>query len=89
MSDLYDRDVYAWANEQAGLLRAGKLSDADTINIAAEIESMGRSEKRELVSRLASLLLHLLPATCPYNFSDMLDEAFRPGEAPDDALSRR
>jgi hypothetical protein len=59
-NDLYDRDFYAWANEQAALLRAGKLSDADVANIAEEIESMGRSEKRELVSRLVVLLLHLL-----------------------------
>jgi hypothetical protein len=57
---LYDRDFYAWANEQAGLLRAGRLSEADIDHIAEEIESMGKSEKRELVSRLAILLLHLL-----------------------------
>ena len=57
---LYDRDFYAWANEQAALLRAGKLSVADIEHIAEEIESMGRSEKRELVSRLEILLLHLL-----------------------------
>ncbi|MGB8843229.1 MAG: DUF29 domain-containing protein [Aliidongia sp.] len=62
MSDpsLYDRDFYAWANEQAALLRAGKLSAADIENIAEEIESMGRTEKRELVNRLTVLLLHLL-----------------------------
>jgi hypothetical protein len=60
VSDLYDRDFYAWTAEQAGLLRAGNLSDADIAHIAEEIESMGRSEKRELVSRLAVLLLHLL-----------------------------
>ena len=60
MSDLYDRDFYRWANEQAALLRAGKLSAADIENIAEEIESMGRSEKRELVSRLEVLLTHLL-----------------------------
>ena len=62
MSDpsLYDQDFYAWANEQAALLRAGKLSAADIEHIAEEIESMGRTEKRELVSRLAVLLLHLL-----------------------------
>jgi hypothetical protein len=58
--DNYDRDFYAWANEQAALLRAGKLSLADVENIAEEIESMGRAEKRELVSRLTALLLHLL-----------------------------
>ena len=60
MSDLYDRDFYAWTAEQAALLRAGKLSSADTAHIAEEIESMGRSEKRELVSRLTVLLQHLL-----------------------------
>ena len=57
---LYDRDFYAWANTQAELLRAGRLSEADLDNIAEEIESMGRSEKRELVSRLTVLLHHLL-----------------------------
>ena len=59
-STLYDRDFYAWANEQAGLLRDGKLTQADIEHIAEEIESMGKSEKRELVSRLTILLLHLL-----------------------------
>ena len=57
---LYDRDFYAWANEQAALLRAGKLSAADIEHIAEEIESMGRSEMRELVSRLAVALMLLL-----------------------------
>ena len=59
-NSLYDRDFYAWANEQAALLRAGRLAEADIENIAEEIESMGRSEKRELVNRLTVLLLHLL-----------------------------
>jgi hypothetical protein len=57
---LYDQDFYAWANEQAGLLRAGRLSEADIEHIAEEIESMGKSEKRELTNRLRVLLLHLL-----------------------------
>jgi hypothetical protein len=57
---LYDTDFYAWANQQAALLRAGKLSEADIENIAEEIESMGKSEKRELINRLAVLLHHLL-----------------------------
>jgi hypothetical protein len=57
---LYDEDFYAWANEQAALLRAGKLAEADIELIAEEIESMGKTEKRELVSRLNVLLLQLL-----------------------------
>ena len=59
-SYLYERDFYAWAMEQAALLRAGNVSAADIQHIAEEIESMGRTEKRELVSRLSVLLLHLL-----------------------------
>ncbi len=57
---LYDLDFYAWANEQAALLRAGQLSAADIMHIAEEIESMGKGEQREMESRLSVLLLHLL-----------------------------
>ena len=57
---LYDKDFFAWSNQQAGLLRAGKLGEADLQHIAEEIESMGKAEKRELISRLTVLLLHLL-----------------------------
>lgn len=57
---LYEHDFYAWTHQQAALLRAGTLSGLDLDLIAEEIESMGRAEKRELVSRLAILLMHLL-----------------------------
>ncbi len=59
-TSLYEHDFYAWANEQAALLRSGNLSAADIEHIAEEIESMGKTEKRELVSRLTVLLAHLL-----------------------------
>jgi hypothetical protein len=57
---LHDSDFYAWSLEQAGLLRTGRIGEADLETIAEEIESMGKTEKRELVSRLTVLLLHLL-----------------------------
>jgi hypothetical protein len=60
MGTSYEKDVVAWANEQAALLRAGKLSAIDIEHIAEEIEDVGRSEKRELASRMAVLLVHLL-----------------------------
>ena len=60
MRSTYDTDFFAWANEQAALLRSGKLTEADIEHIAEEIESMGRTEKRELVNRLIVLLAHLL-----------------------------
>jgi hypothetical protein len=48
---LYDLDFVAWAHEQAALLRSGHLSEAYIDRIAEEIESLARTEKRELVSR--------------------------------------
>jgi hypothetical protein len=42
---LYDADFYARLNEQAALLRAGRLSELDVENLAGEIESMGRFRK--------------------------------------------
>lgn len=56
----YESDFYGWANRQATLLREGNLQQADIKNIAEEIESMGKSEKRELISRLTVLYMHLL-----------------------------
>ncbi|MGH6798004.1 MAG: DUF29 domain-containing protein, partial [Roseiarcus sp.] len=57
---MHDNDFYAWSLEQAALLREGRVGEADLATIAEEIESMGKTEKRELVSRLTVLLLHLL-----------------------------
>ncbi|MBV9749687.1 MAG: DUF29 domain-containing protein [Acetobacteraceae bacterium] len=59
MSNVYEADFYAWANEQATLLREGRFGEADIANIAEEIEGLARTEKRELVNRLAVLLTHL------------------------------
>jgi hypothetical protein len=56
----YEKDFYGWTQEQAALLRAGRLNDLDIENLIEEVETMGRSEKRELESRLTVLLLHLL-----------------------------
>jgi hypothetical protein len=59
-ASLYEQDFYAWANQQAALLRAGELTSADILHIAEEIESMGKAEKRELMSRLTVLMCRLL-----------------------------
>jgi hypothetical protein len=58
--NLHDQDFYAWALRNAALLRDGRLSEIDIEHVAEELESMGRSERRELVSRLAILFAHLL-----------------------------
>lgn len=60
MGTRYEQDVVAWAREQAALLRAGKFSAIDVEHIAEEIEDVGKSEQRELSSRMSVLLAHLL-----------------------------
>ncbi|QTA86217.1 DUF29 [Desulfonema magnum] len=56
----YEKDFYFWLMKNASLLREKKFSEIDAEHIAEELEAMGRSEKRELVSRLTVLLAHLL-----------------------------
>ena len=56
----YTTDFYAWTQEQAKLLRNKEIQRLDWVNIAEEIEDMGRSEKRQLESRLEVLIMHLL-----------------------------
>src|SRR5215471_2684588 len=64
----YDGDFYAWTHEQARLLRTGQFALVDIENVAEELESMGRSDKRELDSRLEILLMHLLKWQIQPNF---------------------
>jgi hypothetical protein len=57
---LYEADFYAWTQEQAALLRSGHLNEIDAEHLIEELESMGASDRRELLSRLQVLVLHLL-----------------------------
>lgn len=56
----YDVDFLLWANEQASLLRDGRLADVDRMNIAEELETLARALQRELTERLVRLLQNLL-----------------------------
>ena len=56
----YNKDFYAWLMKNADLLRQHKFNEVDIEHVAEELESMGKSEKRELTSRLTVLLAHLL-----------------------------
>lgn len=60
MNERYEDDVVAWSTEQARLLRERRFELLDVDNIAEEIEDVGKSEQRELASRMAVLLAHLL-----------------------------
>ena len=62
---LYEQDFYRWTQEQAQALRAhaaerGANLPVDWENVAEEIESLGQSDRREVVSRLRRVMEHLL-----------------------------
>lgn len=57
---LYDTDFNLWIEQTVRQLKQGDLQSLDLENLIEEIESMGRSDKREVYSRLKVLLLHLL-----------------------------
>lgn len=56
----HDKDYYAWTQQQAEFLRQRRFADLDIDYLSEELESMGASDRRELMSRLTVLLTHLL-----------------------------
>jgi hypothetical protein len=60
LDNLYERDLFAWTQEQARLLRERRFDELDLDNLIEEVEAVGRSERREIASRLEILLAHLL-----------------------------
>ncbi len=57
---LYDTDFNQWIEVQVQLLRDRQLNKLDIENLIEEIESLGKSDKRQIKSRLEVLLHHLL-----------------------------
>ena len=60
MSELYDTDVAAWAEQQAHALRRRATNEIDWDNVAEEIEDVAASQKREIRRRLRVICEHLL-----------------------------
>jgi hypothetical protein len=60
LSELYELDETAWLDKMAKLAAEGRCSDLDLANLQDYLESMARSERREVKSRLTTLLAHLL-----------------------------
>jgi hypothetical protein len=57
---LHGQDFYAWTQQQAQLLKSGQFFELDVEHLVEELESMSATERRELISRLEILLMHLL-----------------------------
>ncbi len=60
MTDLYDTDVALWSEQQADALRRRATNEIDWDNVANEIKSLSRSDKREIRSWLVVICEHLL-----------------------------
>ncbi len=63
-TQLYEEDFVRWTEQQSRALReaagVGANLPLDWANLAEEIESLGASQRRELRSRLAVILEHLM-----------------------------
>ena len=57
---LYEEDFFLWTQQQAKHLRQGALQRLDRVNLAEEIESMGKRDRRLISHQLANILLNLL-----------------------------
>lgn len=69
---LYKRDFVAWCEDTAAKLRRRDIDNLDFENLIEEIESLGRSDRRELKNRLTVLLAHILKriyVNSPENFN--------------------
>jgi hypothetical protein len=56
----YDQDFNLWIEQTVALLKAGRFDELDVENLVDELESMSRRDRREILSRLDVLLMHLL-----------------------------
>jgi hypothetical protein len=61
---LHERDLYAWSQEQARLLKARRFGEIDADNVAEEILDVGSNEYDKLESALRVLLMHMLKWDC-------------------------
>jgi len=60
LKPLYESDYLLWTQDVIAKLKAKDFDSIDIDNLIEEIEDLGRSAKRELKQRLATLLEHLL-----------------------------
>ena len=60
VKSLYEKDILLWVEETVSQLKAKNFEHLDLEHLIEEVEALGISQKRELLSRLVVLLEHLL-----------------------------
>lgn len=59
LADLYEADETAWLDAMAELLRRGDLAELDYTHLGEYLEDMARRDRREVESRLVTLIAHV------------------------------
>jgi len=59
LKELYEKDFYLWVMENLRLLKEKRYEEVDWENLLEEIEDMGRSELRSVISYISIILEHL------------------------------
>ena len=59
-TSLYEQDFLLWSEDTAAKLRARDFENLDLENLIEEVESLGRSDRKELLNRLVVIFEHLL-----------------------------
>jgi hypothetical protein len=59
-SELYERDLYAWSEFQADLLRRRRFAELDLEHMIEKIKDVGGSLHREVRARIRTIIEHLL-----------------------------
>lgn len=60
LPQLYEADETAWLEEMADLIRQGRLQELDCEHLAEYLSDMAGRDRREVESRLTTLLVHIL-----------------------------
>jgi len=67
-AEFYERDFYAWTQDQAALLRAWpealRPNALDLAHLAKEIEDLGRSQRGAIESLMTQVVEHMLKLRC-------------------------
>ena len=71
-TSLYEQDILLWVEDTVNKLKNHDFENLDIDNLIEEVESLGISQKKELISRLMVLLEHLLKrlyVDLPYDYN--------------------
>jgi hypothetical protein len=60
LSQLYEADETAWLDAMADLIQQGRCDELDYPHLGEYLTDMARRDRREVESRLATLLMHVL-----------------------------